>query len=78
MLDVGLGRESHGTGLKREHYDVLIIQESREAEIALARWYTLMDVCSQLDLAVQTQIRWRKEFGGLRVDKATRLRDLER
>jgi transposase-like protein len=35
-------------------------------------------VCRQLEITEQTYYRWRKEYGGLKVDQARRLRDLER
>ncbi len=35
------------------------------------------EVCKKLGIAVQTYYRWRKEYGGLRVDQAKRLKQLE-
>ncbi len=35
-------------------------------------------VCKQLEVTEQTYYRWRKEYGGLRMDQAKRLRELER
>ena len=55
-----------------------IIHKLREAEVALAQGRTTKDVCRQLEITEQTYYRWRKEFGGLQVDQAKRLRDLER
>jgi len=46
--------------------------------VALAQGRTVKDVCRQLEVTEQTYYRWRKEFGGLKVDQAKRLRDLER
>jgi len=50
----------------------------REAEVALAQVRTTKDVCRQLEVIEQTYYRWRNEYGGLKVDEAKRLRDLER
>ena len=65
-------------GRKRRHSDEQIIHKLREAEVALAQGRTTRDVCRQLEITEQTYYRWRKEFGGLKVDQAKRLRDLER
>ena len=55
-----------------------IIGKSREAEVELARGKTVGQVCKQLGVTEQTYYRWRKEYGGLRVNQAKRFRDLER
>ncbi len=55
-----------------------IISKLREAEVELARGKKIPQVCKQLGVTEQTYYRWRKEYGGLRVDQAKRLRDLER
>lgn len=65
-------------GRKKKHSDDQIIHKLREAEIALSQGRTVKDVCRQLEVTEQTYYRWRKEFGGLKVDQAKRLRDLER
>ena len=65
-------------GRKRKHSDDQIIHELREAELGLAQGRTVKDVCRQLEVTEQTYYRWRKEFGGLHMDQAKRLRDLER
>ena len=35
-------------------------------------------VCKKLGISEQTYYRWRKEYGGLRLDQAKRLKELER
>ena len=55
-----------------------IISKLREAEVELARGKKVPHVSRQLGITEQTYYRWRKEYGGLRVDQAKRLRDLER
>jgi len=54
-----------------------IITKLREAEIELGKGCNTPEVCKKLGIAVQTYYRWRKEFGGLRVDQAKRLKQLE-
>jgi len=55
-----------------------IISKLREAEVELSRGKTVGQVCKQLEVTAQTYYRWRKEYGGLRVDQAKRFKDLER
>ena len=54
-----------------------IITKLREAEVGLAKGQTTPQVCKKLGISDQTYYRWRKEYGGLRVDQAKRLRQLE-
>jgi len=55
-----------------------IIGKLREAEVELARGKMVGQVCKQLGVTEQTYYRWRKEYGGLRINQAKRFRDLER
>jgi len=55
-----------------------IIAKLREAEVALSQGMTVGQICRQLCIAEQTYYRWRKEYGGLKVSQAKRLKDLER
>jgi putative transposase len=55
-----------------------IIGKLREAEVALANGKKLADVCRQLGVTEVTYYRWRREYGGLKVDQARCLKDLER
>lgn len=50
----------------------------REAEIVLAQGGTVADACRRLGVTEQTYYRWRKEYGGLKVDQARRMKELER
>jgi putative transposase len=54
-----------------------IIGKLREAEVALAQGQTAVQGCRTLGIAEQTFYRWRHEYGGLKVEQAKRLRDLE-
>ena len=55
-----------------------IISMLREAEVALAQGQSVGQVCRTLGISEQSYYRWRKEYGGLKVDQAKRLKDLER
>jgi transposase-like protein len=54
-----------------------IVTKLREAEVLLAKGTALAEVCRQLEITDVTYYRWRKEYGGLRVDQAKRLKELE-
>jgi putative transposase len=54
-----------------------IIGKLREAEVALSQGQTEAQVCRSLGIAEQTFYRWRREYGGLKVEQAKRLKALE-
>jgi len=54
-----------------------IITKLREAEVLLNQGSTVIEVARKLGIAEQTYYRWRKEYGGMRVDQAKRLKELE-
>lgn len=54
-----------------------IVQKLREAEVELSRGQTLNQVCKKLGVCEQTYYRWRKEYGGIRMDQAKRFKELE-
>ena len=54
-----------------------IIGKLRQAEIMLNQGATVAEVCRKIEVIDQTFYRWRKEYGGMRVDQAKRLKDLE-
>jgi putative transposase len=55
-----------------------IINKLREAEILLSKGATVAKASRQLGVTEQTYYRWRKEYGGMRVKQAKRLKDLEK
>ncbi len=63
---------------RTRHTAEQIIAKLREAEIELAKGQKTADVIRKLGITEQTYYRWRKEYGGLRVDQARRLKELER
>ena len=54
-----------------------IIHKLREAEVLLSQGSNVADVCKQLGVSEQTYYRWRKQYGGMQVDQAKRLKALE-
>ena len=55
-----------------------IISKLREAEVLLAEGVSVGEVVRRLGVTNVTYYRWRKEFGGMKVDQAKRLKDLEK
>jgi len=62
---------------KRKFTTEQIISKQREAEVFLSQGQTISMVCKRLLITEQTYYRWRKEYGGIRIDQAKRLKALE-
>lgn len=54
-----------------------IIRKLREAEVLQGQGKTIAEAVKKIGITEQTFYRWRKEYGGLRVDQAKRLKELE-
>ena len=54
-----------------------IINKLREAEVLLSQGNKVAAICKKIGVTDQTYYRWRKDYGGMRVDQARRLKDLE-
>ena len=54
-----------------------IIGKLREAELLLGQGMDIVEAIRKLGVSEQTYYRWRKEYGGMRVDQARRLKELE-
>lgn len=54
-----------------------IINKLRQAEVMLNQGATVAEVCRKIEVIDQTFYRWRKEYGGMRIDQAKRLKELE-
>ena len=54
-----------------------IIGKLREAELLLGQGTDMGEAVRKLGISQQTYYRWRKEYGGMRVDQARRLKELE-
>jgi transposase-like protein len=55
-----------------------IIGMLREAEVRLSQGQTIGAICKGLGISEQSYYRWRRDYGGLKLDQAKRLKDLER
>ena len=63
---------------RKRHSTEQIIAKLREADVQLAKGISVSDVCRRLEVSEHTYYRWRKEYGGLKLDQAKRLKELER
>ena len=55
-----------------------IIHKLREAEILLSQGSTVGQASKKIGVTEQTYYRWRKEYGGMRIEQAKRLKELEK
>jgi putative transposase len=55
-----------------------IVTLLRQIEVGIANGKTTSQACKEVEITVQTYYRWRKEYGGLKLDQAKRLKELER
>jgi transposase-like protein len=55
-----------------------VIGKLREAEVLLSQGNTVGEVSRKLGVTEQTYYRWRREYGGMRLEQARRLKELEK
>jgi Transposase len=55
-----------------------IVTMLRQIEVSIANGKTTPQACKEAEITVQTFYRWRKEYGGLKMDQAKRLKELEK
>jgi putative transposase len=55
-----------------------IIAKLRQIEVQLAQSKSIALACKEASISEQSYYRWRKEYGGLQIEQARRLKDLER
>ena len=63
---------------KQRHAPEQVIGKLREAEVKLAEGTAIARVCKGLAVTEQAYYRWRREYGGLELDQAKRLKELEK
>jgi transposase-like protein len=55
-----------------------IIGILREADVKLSQGRSVEQLCRELGITEQSYYRWRREYGGMKVAQARRLKDLEK
>ena len=63
---------------RKRHTPEQIITALREAEVGLARGTSVKLISRELGITEQTYYRWRREYGGMKVSQARRLKERER
>lgn len=62
---------------RKRHSAEEVVNKLRQADVELAKGSTIAAMCKILGITDQTYFRWRKEYGGLKVDQAKRFKELE-
>jgi transposase-like protein len=62
---------------RRRYTAEQIIGMLREAEVGVAEGKRVGEIVRELGIAEQTYYRWRREYGGMQVSQARRLKELE-
>ena len=64
--------------VKKTYLPEQIINKLREAEILLNQGATIAEANWKIGVTEQTYYRWRREYGGMRIEQARRLKELEK
>ena len=64
--------------VKKSYSPEQVINKLREAEILLNQGASVGEASRKIGVTEQTYYRWRKEYGGMRIEQAKRLKDLEK
>ncbi len=78
---VGRGSPAGDDGLSpqcRKYKAEQIVTLLRQIEVQMANGKTAPQACKEAGIHTQTDDRWRKEYGGLKLDQAKRLKELEK
>jgi transposase-like protein len=62
---------------RKKHSAEQVVNLLRQIEVAIANGKTTSLACKEVEITEQTYYRWRREYGGLKVDQARRLKELE-
>ena len=63
---------------RKRHSPEEIIGKLREAEVLISQGRSVAEAARAIGVTEQSYYRWRKEYGGLKMDQARRLKELER
>ena len=63
---------------RKRHVPEEIIGKLREAEVLIAQGRSVAEAAKAIGVTEQSYYRWRREYGGLKLDQARRLKQLER
>lgn len=63
---------------RKKHSAEQIISVLRQVEVEQSKGRSVEEVCRELQITAFTFYRWRKMYGGLKMDQAKRLKELEK
>ena len=63
---------------KKRYGPEQIINKIREVEILLSKGATVGEACKKIEVTEQTYYRWRKQYGGMQVEQAKQLKELQK
>ena len=63
---------------RRSYGPERIIKKLREAEVLLCQGSTVGEAARKIGVTEQTYYRWRREYGGMRIEQAKRLKEMEK
>ena len=62
---------------RKNHNSEEVIRMLRQGEVLLGQGKKIEEVCKELQISDATYYKWRKEYGGMQVSQAKRLKRLE-
>ena len=71
-------KEGKDMARAKKHTTEQIISKLREAEVEQSKGATIPAICRKIGVTEQTYYRWRKTYGGMKLDQAKRLKELEK
>ena len=63
---------------RKRHSAEQIVTKLRQIDVLVAQGRTIGQACKEAELTEQSYYRWRKEYGGLKMDQARRMKELEK
>ena len=63
---------------KKGYTSESIIRSLRQAEVLLHEGKSISEECKTMNISDSTYYKWRREYGGMQVSQAKRLKELER
>ena len=64
--------------MKKSYGAEQIIGLLRQCDVLLTQGKSMIEICRELGISDATYYKWRKAYGGMKVDQAKRLKELER
>jgi len=63
---------------RKKHSAEQIVSTLRQVEVEQSKGRSIEEICRELQITTFTYYRWRKQYGGLKLDQAKKLKELEK